>query len=77
MIQVSRSTTVQFEKNARNMPGAIRVTGVGEAAFAQRQGGGSFLNVYSHGYGVEVLASLVTSPLEVEKRAATTALRRL
>jgi hypothetical protein len=77
LVQVSRSTRVQFEKNARNMPGAIRVAGVGEAAFAQRQGGGSFLSVYSHGYGVEVIASLVTSPLDVEKGAAKAALRRL
>jgi hypothetical protein len=77
LIQVSRSTKAQLEKTARNMPGAIRVTGVGEAAFTQRAGGGNFLNVYSHGYGIEVIASLVTSPLAVEKSAAKTALRRL
>jgi acetaldehyde dehydrogenase (acetylating) len=76
-IQVSRSTKAQFEKAAGKLPGAIRVTGVGEAAFTQRAGGGSFLNVYARGYGLELIASLVTSPLEVEKRAATTALKRL
>src|SRR5207302_9343092 len=52
LIQVSRSTKAQLEKTARNMAGAIRVTGVGEVAFTQRAGGGSFLNVYSHGYGI-------------------------
>ena len=72
-----QNTKAQLEKTARNMLGAIRVTGVGEAAFTQRQGGGSFLNVYSHGYGIEVIASLVTSPLDVEKSAAKTALTRL
>lgn len=76
-IQVSQSTKAQFEKTARTLPGAIRVTGVGEAAFTQRAGGGSFLNVYARGYGLEVIASLITSPLEVEKRAATAALKRL
>jgi len=77
LIQVSGSTKAHLEKAATNMPGAIRVTGVGEAAFAQRQVGGSFLNVYSGGYGLEVIASLVTSPLDVEKSAAKTALTRL
>jgi len=41
------------------------------------QGGGGFLYVYAHGYGLNLSASLVTSPLNVEKNAGRIAVKRL
>jgi hypothetical protein len=77
LVEVSRTTKTRFEENARTTKGAIRVIGVGEAAFAMPQGGGGFLYVYAHGYGLDLSASLVTSPLNVEKNAAQIAVKRL
>jgi hypothetical protein len=77
MVEVSSTTKTRFEKNARTTKGAIRVASVGEAAFAMPQGGGGFLYVYAHGYGIDLSASLVTSPFDVEKNAARIAVARL
>jgi hypothetical protein len=77
MVEVSLTTKTRFEESARTTKGAIRVTGVGEAAFAMPQGGGGFLYVYAHDYGLNLSASLVTSPLNVEKNAGRIAVKRL
>jgi hypothetical protein len=77
MVEVSRDTKARFEESARTNKGAIRVTGVGEAAFAIAPGGGGLLYVYAHGYTLGLTASLVTSPLNVEKNAGRIAVKRL
>jgi hypothetical protein len=77
LLQVTKATKAQFEQAARTTHAATRVNGVGEAAFAMPQSGGGFLNVYAHGFGLELNAALVTSPLDAEMSAAKLALTRL
>jgi hypothetical protein len=74
MLSLSRSTRAAFEKTARTTEGTKKVSGVGDAAFTLQPG---FLEVWQKGYAFQLSASLVTSPLSVEKSAAKKALSRL
>ena len=76
MLTVAPGTRAQFEVFAGRVPGAVRVDGVGEVAFAVAQAGGR-LEVYAGGYVIEVVASLAGSPLAVERRVAKTVAARL
>jgi hypothetical protein len=59
MVQVTRATKAQFERSAKQTRGAIRVAGIGEAAFALPQGGGSGMNVRQQGNAREVVVGSV------------------
>jgi hypothetical protein len=75
-VQVTRSTKAAARQSA-GLPGSVRVSGLGEIAFAQGGGGAVMLDAYAHGYAIEVMASYVTAPLAVEKQAARTILGEL
>lgn len=76
-ISVSPGTLARFNKFAREVQGAIRVTGLGESAFRQGNGNLTDLEIWHRGYSLSIIANLVSNPLAAEKAAAKIALARL
>jgi len=77
MVSVARVTRAQFEENKTKAPKTTGIGGVGEAAYTLSQGGTKYLNVWHRGFTLELVATFVTAPLDVEKQAAAAAVKRL
>jgi hypothetical protein len=70
-------TGARFEQGARQTRGAVRVAGVGAAAYRYGNGNVTFLSFWQRGRALTIVASLVTDPFRAERIAATAALNRL
>jgi hypothetical protein len=73
-VMVVRTTKARFQKTAQAMRHAVRVKGLGEAAYATI-GAATFLNVYARGLAFTFRVDAV-APLPVEKRIAKLVLAR-
>lgn len=76
MVQIVSVTKAQFEKGARETTHAVRISGMGQEAYAST-GPLSILNVWQKGYALSFIASLVSDPLTTEKGVAKLLLTRL
>jgi len=76
MVQVSSVTKAQFDKSARQTPGALPVRGIGQDAFADT-GHVPSLNVWQHGDALWIAASLVNDPLQTAKLVAKIVVKRI
>jgi hypothetical protein len=76
LVQLSASTAARFEKDAKQIQGAVRVAGVGESAWTSNSVIHE-LNVEQSGYALWITAGLVIEPLQTEKAAAKIAVKHL
>ena len=76
MVQIVTVTKAQFEKGAREMTHVVRISGIGQEAYAST-GPLSVLEVWQKGYSLSFIASLVSDPLPTEKGVAKLFLTRL
>jgi hypothetical protein len=77
LVSISKLTRTQFEQNKTKAARTTSIGGIGQAAYTLTQGDSKYLDVWQRGFTLELVATLVTSPLEVEKKAALQALTRL
>jgi hypothetical protein len=75
-IQIVRVTRAQFDKWAKRAKNAVRVRGLGDAAFSQYTPG-EFLSVWQNGIYLSVELGGGTSPITQSKALAREALARL
>jgi hypothetical protein len=75
-VTVSSSTRAQFDRSARQAPGAVRVRSVGQAAYAST-GAVKSLDVWQHGYVLWIIAGNAIDPIATATSAAKLAVRRL
>jgi hypothetical protein len=69
MVQIVTVTKAQFDKGAREMTHAVRISGIGQEAYTST-GPLSVLEVWQKGYALSFIASLVSDPLPTEKSVA-------
>jgi hypothetical protein len=75
MLQVTHGTKGQFDKSAKRTPGAVRVNGLGEAAFTANND--QMLYVLQHGTLLSFFSTAFTTSIQVDKSLARAALKRL
>jgi hypothetical protein len=76
MVQIVTVTKAQFEKGARETTHAVRISRIGQQAYAST-GPLSVLQVWQKGYALSFIASLVSDPLPTEKSVAKLFVTRL
>jgi uncharacterized protein DUF3558 len=76
MITVSTATKAQFEKGARQTPGAVAVRGVGGAAYATT-GVVKFFYAWQYGFTISVVAGNAIDPIQTAKAVAKLAVKRV
>ena len=74
MVAIARSTKAAFKATEAARRGAVRVRGVGQAAFGTPESNVVFLIVWQRGVVLSLVASSVSTPLDVEEAAAKIAL---